>query len=92
LRVGEGLEGLRPGEPAGPAQASPGLDPVLDRAIRRVWELGYRTVLPRFPPGVHRHRTLESKNALQETWADANFAAYQDRLKRMMAELDERAR
>ena len=67
-------------------------DPVLFRAIRRVWELGYRTVLPRFPPGVHRHRTLESMNALQESWADANFVAYQDRLKRQMAEIDEHRR
>ena len=27
-------------------------DPVLFRAIRRVWELGYRTIRPRFPAGV----------------------------------------
>jgi hypothetical protein len=67
-------------------------DPVLYQAIRRVWELGYRTILPRFPPGVHKHRTLESKNALQDAWADSNFAAYQDRLKRQMAELDQRPR
>ena len=56
-------------------------DPVLLRAIRRVWELGYRTIRPRFPSGVHKHRTLASKNALQDSWADANFAAYQERLK-----------
>ena len=30
-------------------------DPVLFRAIRRVWELGYRTIRPRFPAGVHKH-------------------------------------
>jgi hypothetical protein len=39
-------------------------DPVLFRAIRRVWELGYRTVRPQFPAGIHKHRTLASKNAL----------------------------
>lgn len=62
-------------------------DPALYRAIRRVWELGYRTIQPRFPPGVFKHRSIESMNALQETWAQANFVAYQDRLKKRMAEI-----
>ena len=62
-------------------------DAVLQRAIRRVWELGYRTIRPRFPPGVHKHRTLESMNALQEAWAEANFTAYQERLRTQMAAL-----
>ena len=56
-------------------------DPVLYRAIRRVWELGYRTIRPRFPAGVHKHRTVESMNALQQSWADSNFAAYQEWLR-----------
>jgi hypothetical protein len=60
-------------------------DPALYRAIRRVWELGYRTVQPRFPPGVYKHRSLESMNARQQSWADANFAAYQERFKQQMA-------
>src|SRR5262245_49147306 len=63
-------------------------DPALYRAIRRGWELGYRTIQPHFPPGVHRHRTLESKNARDQAWADANFEAYQARLERHVAELD----
>jgi hypothetical protein len=63
-------------------------DPVLYRAIRRVWELGYRTILPRFPAGLHRHRTVESMNALQELWAQANFDAYQERLKRRVANIE----
>ena len=63
-------------------------DPVLYRAIRRVWELGYRTIKPRFPAGVHKHRTLESMNALQESWEEANFDAYQERLKRQMADIE----
>ncbi len=63
-------------------------DPVLFRAIRRVWELGYRTIRPRFPAGVHKHRTLASKNALQESWADANFSAYQQRLKEELDRLE----
>ena len=67
-------------------------DPVLYRAIRRVWELGYRTVRPRFPPGVHRHRTVESMNAMQATWADANFTAYQERLNEQIAQIEARGR
>jgi hypothetical protein len=55
-------------------------DPALYRAIRRVWELGYRTLEPRFPPGVHRHRTVTSMNALQDAWTAANFEAYRRRL------------
>lgn len=64
-------------------------DPVLFRAIRRVWELGYRTIRPRFPAGVHKHRSLTSKNALQESWADANFSAYQQRMREEMTRLEE---
>ena len=64
-------------------------DPILFRAIRRVWELGYRTIRPRFPAGVHKHRSLTSKNALQESWADANFSAYQQRLKEEMTRLQD---
>jgi hypothetical protein len=66
-------------------------DPVLFRAIRRVWELGYRTVHPRFPPGVHKHRSLADKNALQEAWAAVNFSAYQQRLRDELADLSGRA-
>jgi hypothetical protein len=63
-------------------------DPMLYRAIRRVWELGYRTLKPHFPPGVYKHRTLQSMNALQESWAEANFTAYHERLKKQMAEIE----
>jgi hypothetical protein len=71
FRSVEEMDGYRWHEPG---------DPALYRAIRRVWELGYRTLMPRFPPGVHRHRTMASLNALQDAWADANFAAYQTRM------------
>jgi hypothetical protein len=63
-------------------------DPKLYRAIRRVWELGYRTLQPRFPAGVYKHRNLESMNALRESWAEANFLAYQERLRRQIAEIE----
>ena len=65
-------------------------DPMLYRAIRRVWELGYRTLQPHFPPGVYKHRTMESMNALQESWAEANFIAYHERLKKQMAEIEKK--
>lgn len=75
----EAMDGYRWYEPG---------DPALYRAVRRVWELGYRTVRPRFPAGVHKHRSIESMNALQEAWAQANFDAYHERLKREAAALD----
>jgi len=40
-------------------------DPVLFRAIRRVWELGYRTVRPRFPAGVHKHREVRASAVVE---------------------------
>jgi len=63
----------------GPRWYHPG-DPALFRALRRVWALHARTVRPRFPPGVHRHRDLASMNALQEAWDEANFLAHRRRL------------
>ncbi len=42
--------------------------------------------------GVRKHRTLESMNALRESWADANFAAYQERLDEQRAEIEGRER
>jgi hypothetical protein len=52
----------------------------LFQAIRRVWALGHRTLRPRFPPGVYKHRTIDDMNALQAQWDDANFEAYRRRL------------
>jgi hypothetical protein len=52
--------------------------PELWRAIEAVWAFGARTGVHRFPPGVYRHRTVESLNALSETWAEANFRAFRD--------------
>jgi hypothetical protein len=65
-------------EMGGPLWYQPG-EPTLYKAIRRVWELGHRTIRPRFPPGVHKHRSIESMNARQQEWDDANFRAYHDR-------------
>jgi hypothetical protein len=49
----------------------------LFRAIRRTWKFAARTVPVRFPPGVHRHRSIEEADAQRERWADDNFAAFQ---------------
>jgi hypothetical protein len=59
-----------------PQWREPG-DPALLRAIEAVWSFGGRTGAHRFPPGVYKHRTIESLNALTEVWTAANFAAFQ---------------
>jgi hypothetical protein len=50
-----------------PVWRDPG-SPELYRAIALVWEFGRRTSRVRFPPGVHRHRSIEEMNAAQEEW------------------------
>jgi hypothetical protein len=56
--------------------------PELHAAIRRVWDFAAKTLQPRFPPGVFRHRTIEDANAQQERWAQLNFEAFQARRRR----------
>jgi hypothetical protein len=51
--------------------------PGLWQAIARVWDLGRRTAPRRFPPGVYRHRSIESLEALSEQWAEAQFREHQ---------------
>ena len=53
-------------------------DPALCAAIRRVWEFAARTCQLRFPPGVHRHRTVDDAQDLREVWAERNFQAFQE--------------
>jgi hypothetical protein len=53
--------------------------PALFAAVRRVWGFATRTVSPRFPHGVYRHRSIEDMNAQDEKWAQANFEAFQAR-------------
>ena len=48
-------------------------DPELYRAIAHVWAFGRRTVPRRFPPGVHRHRSIEELDRQVEAWARADF-------------------
>jgi len=57
-------------------------DPELFRAIKATWDFAERTLRPRFPPGVYKHRSIEDAEKLREEWARANFEAYQARLRK----------
>lgn len=50
-----------------PLWRAPG-DPELYRAIRRLWHFGHRASSRRFPPGVHKHHSIEDLNAQTGTW------------------------
>lgn len=50
-----------------PIWRQPG-DPALFRAIAALWAEGHRTFARRFPPGVHRYRSIEELNAATERW------------------------
>ncbi len=51
----------------------------LSQAIRATWDLAHRTLEPRFPPGVYKHRSIEDAGKQRERWERANFEAYQAR-------------
>ena len=55
-------------------------DPELFRAMRATWDLARRTLAPTFPPGLYRHRSLESAQRLRAEWERANLAAYRRRV------------
>ena len=44
-------------------------DPSLYRTMARLWAFGQRTAGYRFPPGVHRHRSVEELNAQTAMWS-----------------------
>jgi hypothetical protein len=50
-----------------PRWRDPG-DPDLYRALARVWTFGLRTRRFRFPPGVHRYRSIEELDAQVQSW------------------------
>ena len=54
-------------------------DPKLFEAIRSTWDFARRTLEPRFPPGVYKHRSIEEAKLQREAWEKANFDAYQAR-------------
>ena len=43
-------------------------DPRLWRAVKSLWEFSDRVHARRFPPGAHRHRTIEDANLKTEEW------------------------
>ncbi len=51
-------------------------DPSLFQSMASLWAAGHRVVGQRFPPGVHRHRSIESMDAMTDAWATANFRAF----------------
>lgn len=51
-------------------------DPRLALAIRSAWAFARRTLRPTFPPGVYKHRTIESANRLAEEWDRENFERF----------------
>ncbi len=55
-------------------------DPNLYRAIRGTWDFARKTLEPRFPPGVYKHRSIEDADRERQRWEDANFAAYRARM------------
>jgi len=50
-----------------PRWREPG-DPELFRAMAALWELARRTRTRRYPPGVHRHASIEEMQHVQEAW------------------------
>jgi hypothetical protein len=54
-------------------------DPRLAQRIRELWEFGFRLAPRRFPPGVHRFRTIEEKNRFDEAQRQVNIRAQRDR-------------
>ena len=54
-------------------------DPRLFAAMRAVWALAARISQSRFPPGVHKHSSIERANEVQEAWDQANFDAFHSR-------------
>ena len=51
-----------------PRWREPG-DPDLFRAMAALWEIGHRTRTRRYPPGVHKHASIEDMQLTQERWA-----------------------
>jgi hypothetical protein len=49
-------------------------DPALFTAMRGLWEIGARTSRRRYPPGVHKHASLEEMSRVQEAWLRQSIA------------------
>ncbi len=51
-----------------PRWREPG-DPELFRAMASLWEIAERTSSRRYPPGVHKHTSIEEMQRMQEQWS-----------------------
>jgi hypothetical protein len=54
-------------------------DPALHRTIASVWDFAARTCPLKFPPGVHKHRSVADADVRRDHWEEANFRAFQAR-------------
>jgi hypothetical protein len=45
-------------------------DPALFREMAGIWDVGSRTSRRRYPPGLHKHGSLEEMQLVQATWAE----------------------
>ena len=63
IRKFRGIEEMK-----APRWREPG-DPELFRVIAALWEVAHRTSARRYPPGVHKHRSIEAMQQVQEQWA-----------------------
>jgi hypothetical protein len=50
-------------------------------ATRNAWGFSERVCPLRFPPGVHKHRSIEDAQQLQIQWQQANVRAQQARIR-----------
>ena len=55
-------------------------DQQLFRAIQGTWDFARRSLRPSFPPGVHKHRSIEDAERLRQKWEQANIEAYRARI------------
>ncbi len=51
-------------------------DPALSAAIARVWDFADRIAERHFPPGVHKHRSIEAARELRHRWEETNFRRF----------------
>jgi hypothetical protein len=50
-------------------------DPLLWRQIDSLWRMSARVTHAVFPPGVHKHRTIDAANQLVEGWDQTRLAS-----------------
>jgi hypothetical protein len=50
-----------------PTWRKPG-DPELLRVMKYLWEIDTRTRRRRYPPGIHRHSSIEEMQRVQQRW------------------------